>query len=110
MTDGFFRLLILVGLFGFGVVAFNNVTQMPPVIEGPPCPVTVQSTGRVKFWQSTKGWGTITSNNGERVYALWHNLAEGQQLHAGEHVMFDVDRSHSSGTPSAVNLTVCGST
>lgn len=114
MVDGFTIVgliaWLILGSFGFvGKAAFDKATQIPPVmIEGPPCPVTMQSTGRVQFWKRLHGWGMIKSDNGESVYALWHKLAEGQHLHAGEHVMYDVDRSHSSGTPSAVNLTVCG--
>jgi len=111
--DGFFAAALIAGLIfsGFGYVGSNGVARavnIPPVIEGPPCPTTSQATGRVQFWRDDRGYGFIKSDDGERVYALWHKLTAGQQLRAGQHVMFDKDYSRKGGKAAAVNLTVCG--
>jgi cold shock protein len=58
-------------------------------------------TGKVKFFNSTKGFGFITDENGKDVFVHISAL-NGQDLREGDTVSFEVEDGRKG--PSAVNV------
>jgi CspA family cold shock protein len=67
------------------------------------------STGTVKFFNSTKGYGFIAQDNGQPDVFVHISAVERSGMHSlaeGQKVSFDIVMDHRSGKSAAQNLQV----
>ncbi|MDD5132886.1 MAG: cold shock domain-containing protein [Candidatus Nanoarchaeia archaeon] len=59
--------------------------------------------GKVKYFNTMKGFGFITAEDGKDYFVHKTGIAEGVTLHDGDSVTFDVEQGDKG--PKAVNVT-----
>ncbi len=62
------------------------------------------ATGTVKFYNTTKGFGFIKSDDGQEFFVHATGINEGQQLNENDAVSYDVEEGKKG--PMAVNVSV----
>ena len=66
----------------------------------------MSTTGSVKWFQETKGFGFITPDDGTRDCFVHKSSVEGKSLHQGDRVQFDISQGQKG--PEAVNVAKIG--